>query len=229
MFGKHPMWAVGRLAGAAALGLAFAAGAWAVGGHDLDPANKVNKRTQLCAKEIASKGHKYTQKRVGETKKCLAELLKCDSKANPTDATDCRKSLIEVGKGKCARGKLDSGATTLGAGASDTKNKSDKPTLDKELAKFRDAVQKKCFDAPDVDLETVANGLGFPPGPYADADRLMDVLNADPGGLGCVVNAQILQTYRIANDAAALLPPLEDVGHEAAQILKEGPGIKFCL
>jgi hypothetical protein len=175
--------------------------AYAVGGDDVNTANQVTKYTELCEKQIGKKGRIFVQKRLDALNLCIDKLLKCDEQSNQAKADECRQKLIEEGKGRCAKGKLDSGVTTLGAGASDSKLKSDKPTLDKELAKYRDAIAKKCFDPnKPVDLDSVAQGLGFTGGPFANADRLMDVLNADPHGMWCIANGTVDLGAPVADD-----------------------------
>jgi hypothetical protein len=205
--------------------------ALAVGGDDANTATKVNKATEQCSAELGKKGRGWAQKRIDSLNLCLDGILKCDEQKNGTKATACRTKLIEVGKGNCSQGKLDSGATTLGAGASAGKTKSDKPTLDKELAKYRDALAKKCFDVAGVDLTSVAQGLDFQGGPFANADALVDVVNVDPGGVGCLANQVVLSALPLATDVIAQVVGLEDGGHVAARALKEGAGnmgIKSC-
>jgi hypothetical protein len=218
--------------GGAAIAVALGAGvAWAVGGDDVNTATKVDKNTELCAKELGKKGRIWAQKRIDSLNLCLDAILKCDEQTNAAKADDCRAKLIEDAKGKCAQGKLDSGATTLGAGASDSKQKTDKPTLDKELAKYRDALAKKCFDpSKPVDLTSVSTGLGF--AAAADADRLMDQVNSDPAGIGCQANETVRNALPISDGAIAVVLAFEDGTHHGAKAIKEGAGnvgIKSCL
>jgi hypothetical protein len=222
--------ATAGLVGAAVVGLLASKPVYAVGGDDVNTANKVDKNTELCAKELGKKGRIFMQKRLDTVNLCLDAILKCDEQSNAAKADDCRAKLIEDAKGKCAQGKLDSGATTLGAGASVGKAKTDKPTLDKELAKYRDALQKKCFDPlKPVDLTSVSQGLGF--APAANADALTSQVNKDPGGIGCSANGMAIKALPLSHDAVAVLAPFQDGTHHLAQALKEGPGslgLKEC-
>jgi hypothetical protein len=222
--------ATAGLVGAAVVGLLASKPAYAVGGDDVNTANKVDKNTELCAKELGKKGRLWVQKRLDNVNGCIDAILKCDEQTNTAKADACRAKLVEDAKGKCALGKLDSGVTTLGAGASVGKLKNDKPTLDKELAKYRDALAKKCFDPnKPVDLTSVSNGLGF--AAAANADALMDQVNKDPGGLGCSANGMALKASPITQAAIAVVLGFEDGTHHGAAAVKEGPGssgLKEC-
>jgi hypothetical protein len=211
--------------------LLYGGSALAVGGDDGNTGSQVIKATELCAKEVGLKGRIWAVKRIDTLNGCLDAILRCDEQKNGEKATDCRRKLIEKAKGNCSEGKLDSGATTLGAGAAAGKTGKDKPTLDKELAKYRDALQKKCFDAAGVDLTAVTSGLGFPGSAAADADALADEVNADPGGIGCLANATVLASTPLSTDDIAQVAGFEDATHALGRALKEGPGnmgLKSC-
>jgi hypothetical protein len=219
------------IGGAAIAIMLGASAAWAVGGDDANTANKVDKNTQLCRQELGKKARLWAQKRIDNLNACLDAILKCDEQTSSAKADACRAKLIEDAKGKCAQGKLDSGATTLGAGASVGKLKNDKPTLDKELAKYRDALAKKCFDPnKPVDLTSLSNGLGF--AAAANADALMDQVNSNPGGIGCLANEVVRVTDPNSDSVIAVVLAFEDGTHHGAKAIKEGPGnagIKSCL
>ncbi len=209
--------------------MAFAGSALAVGGNDADTANKVSKDTEKCAKAIVDNSGKYAAKRVAAISKCLDGALKCDEQADAVKADACRAKLIVAGKGACAVGKLDSGDTTIGAGASNGVSKTDKPTLNKELGKLKSAIQKACFDKP-ADLASLATGLGFTSVPTT-ADEVLDIVNNGGTGVSCSANATVLRALPIANDVIVALDPNETNQGSIAQALKEGlggPGLDGC-
>jgi hypothetical protein len=218
------------LVGAAVAVLLYSNAAYAVGGDDVNTGTKVDKNTELCSATLGKNGRIWMQKRLDTLNGCLDAILKCDEQSTAAKATDCRKKLVETDKGKCAQGKMDSGVTTIGPGASDGKLSNAKPTLDKELAKYRDAIAKKCFDPnKPVDLTSASTGLEF--SSAANADRLMDQINKDPGGSSCVVNGMALVANPVTQDAMAVVLGLQDGTHVAAKAIREGPGgigLKEC-
>ncbi len=201
----------------------------AVGGDDVNTAKKVSKDTEKCGKAIADKGNQYIQKRAKAINSCLDTVLKCDEQADAVKAAACRAKAVDPGKGKCSVGKLDGGATTIGAGASNGVNKTNKPTLDKELAKYRDAIQKACFTPGKLaDVTSILTGMGFNPleNP-TDADSLMDQINNDDDGVSCLANQLVLETTPLANEIVALLDPNNN-SNVAFALREEGGSISSC-
>jgi cysteine-rich repeat protein len=210
-------------AACAALGLAFAPSAFAVGGNDVDTSTKISVTTQVCQTTIASGGAKYAIKAAAALNACLDAIVKCDEQADAAKALTCRRALLVRDSGKCAVGKVDEGASMLGNGAALHANlfSLSKAVLLKEMRTYTTAIQKKCFDVTPVDLVSVSTGLGFSPTPGTKLD-LADATNQDPGGIQCLANGLVLKTHPLANDITLLVENLHGTCVVSKDLAKPG-------
>ena len=192
-----------------ALGLAFAPSAFAVGGDDLNTGTKVNAATQACQAKIAAAGASYAAKAAAAMNACLDAIVKCDEQADATKALTCRRALLVQPTGKCAVGKVDEGASMLGNGAAAHADSLplSKAVLLAQMRTYSNTLQKKCFTPADVDLESVATGLGFSPEPLTKL-ALADATNQDPGGIQCLANGLVLKTHPLADEITQLVEDL---------------------
>jgi hypothetical protein len=183
----------------------YAPDAQAFGGNDAEPGNKISAATQKCATALGRASALYAFKRAKAINLCLDGILKCDEQSNEEKADNCRRKLIQRGSGKCAVGKLDNGLSTLGSGAADDAVFFWDTTslLDKELRKFVDAVQKRCYDVPEVDLTNAGTGLFFEVfgNPPPNSHSMVDFLNSTAGnpGAGCFGNHLSRRAYPLAD------------------------------
>lgn len=198
-------------AACAALALASAPPAFALGGDDVNTGTKVNAATQVCQATIAKGGTTYAQKVALAMNGCLDALVKCDEQATADKALTCRRALLVPITGKCSVGKVDEGASLLstGAAAHAASLPLSKAALIREMNKYTKAIQKKCFDVAGVDLGSALQGLGFSPTP-ADNLAVADATNQDPGGVQCLANGLVLQTHPLADDMTDLLETLHE-------------------
>ncbi len=200
-----------RAAIVAVAALATSQAAFAVGGNDADPGTKVNSATRACQAEIAKKRAIYASKAAKAMNDCLDGIVVCDEQADAAKALSCRRGLLRPGRGKCAQGKVDEGASLLGAGsaahADTVVAAGSRAALPREMDVYAEALQKKCIATAGVDLASVATGLGFTPVP-TDKSSLADANNQDPGGIGCLANGLGLRTHPLANDITSLVEGL---------------------
>ncbi len=212
--------------------IVFAGSAFALGGNDQDGATKVNKDTEKCSKTIAAKGALYVGKRMKAIGACLDGALKCDEQADESKAIACREKLLVPDKGACAVGKLDGGSTTIGAGSSAGVSKTDKPTINKELGKLKDAINKACFAAgKEAELVDAMTGLGFPGPAPANADELMDLINNENTGVSCAANRMVFETTPIVPEITFALSLVDDdMSPGLALVLREENGsLRKCM
>ena len=204
--------AAGRAAVALALALAlgWAPAAGAVGGDDVNTATKVDATTQKCQSFLGKGAAKYAGKAAGAMNGCLDAVLKCDEQATADKALACRRKLLKPGSGKCAVGKVDEDVSVIGDGAAFAASgfPSSKAVLVKELNKVVASLGSRCI-TPNAELGDVDTGLGFAPEP-ADALALADAVNQDPGGLQCLVNGIVLESYPLADAIVDVVEPLHE-------------------
>jgi len=179
----------------------FPAVALAIGGSDEEPLTKINRATRQCQQTIAWEGRRYAAKRAKAIGQCLNAMIKCDERRTAEKAESCRRKTINPDSGPCALGVLDSGIFTLGAGAANTVvqgNPNARERLDRAMLNFVERVDDQCFHDDDVDLVSSDTGLGFTEDPQT-ASALVDLLNRNPGGVGCAGNELVRIDYPLAN------------------------------
>ncbi len=185
-------------------------GASAVGGDDSNTATKVSQNTQRCQSFTGKGATKYASRAAASLQGCLEAVLKCDEQQDAARALTCRRKLLRTGTGKCAVGKVDEDLSLIGAGSAlgASTTPASKAALVREMNRYVGTLGTKCISTG-AELGDPDTGLGFDPEP-ANAAELADAVNADPGGLQCLVNGIVLQSHPLADEIVAILEPLHE-------------------